>query len=161
MRNSLAQRSPCLNNNNYEVFRINIGQYNITNTRNSAGKTSLDNLSISRHIIFSMPVSASCQDTDMMLCRLVGFGGGPPFPCRDVWPGVVGVWEGAFRERTLTLVPSQLATAWPFSIAFSRICNGFCDDDFDCCWYWTSRTLTTTNSPEWIRNIRNQLDMLI
>lgn len=42
-----------------------------------------DNLSISRHIIFSTPVSLSVHETDSIDClRLIGFG--PPLPCKFV-----------------------------------------------------------------------------
>ena len=56
-----------------------MGQYNSTNKKNNIGNTALEALSISRHIIFSIPVSVSVHATDNKLCLLAGFGG-PPFP---------------------------------------------------------------------------------
>lgn len=55
----------------------------MTNTKNNAGKTTRDTLSISRHIIRSTPVSISVQATDNKLWRRPVFGG-PPLPCNDV-----------------------------------------------------------------------------
>lgn len=87
-------------------FISNMGQQSSTKTKNNMGNTARDTLSISRHIIFSTPVSVSVQATDRRLCRRAGFGG-PPLPCSEVCPGVVGVCVD-FRERTAP--PSQLAT---------------------------------------------------
>lgn len=134
-----------------------------------------DSLSISRHIIFSTPVSLSVHDTERIDClRLIGLW--PPLPCKFLvsckfvcgkresnikartqgesklfctWTGVVGVWEFAFRDRTFVPCPSNTATVWhwPFSIVLVKRSgkSGF-GVCFACCWYCTSSTLTTTNS---------------
>lgn len=60
-----------------------MGQYRRTNTKNKIGNTARETLSISRHMIFSTPVSVSVHATDSKLCRLAGFGG-PPLPCKEV-----------------------------------------------------------------------------
>lgn len=70
----------------YEVLYKSIGQYKTTNTRNNPGKTTRESLSISRHIIFSIPVSVSVHATDNIDClRFIGLVGCifvvPPFPC--------------------------------------------------------------------------------
>lgn len=60
-----------------------MGQYRRTNTKNKIGNTARETLSISRHMIFSTPVSVSVHATDSKLCRRAGFGG-PPLPCKEV-----------------------------------------------------------------------------
>lgn len=60
-------------------FSSKAGQYKITKTKNKPGKTIRDTLSISRHIIFSTPVSTSVQATERMLCLRFALVA-PPFP---------------------------------------------------------------------------------
>lgn len=67
-----------------EDFNSKAGQYKITNTKNNPGKTIRETLSISRHIIFSTPVSTSVQATERILCLRFAFVV-PPFPCSDAW----------------------------------------------------------------------------
>lgn len=64
---------------NYDDLNNKIGQYNMRKTRNNAGNTIRDILSISRHIIRSTPVSASVQATESIDWRRIGFGC-PPLP---------------------------------------------------------------------------------
>lgn len=61
-----------------------MGQYKSTKTKNNIGNTARETLSISRHMIFSTPVSVSVHATDSKLWRLAGFGG-PLLPCKDAY----------------------------------------------------------------------------